>query len=175
MKAIFLDIDGVLNSGQWFRKVRSTSWKWRQMAGKYLSYSVDKKAIKLLNEIIEATDAKIVLSSSWRLGPPLVTLKVQFKEIGIDLYDKTPCWGELGITDWESYKDESGQEHLRVIPRGDIIAKYLEEHPEFTSYVILDDVDQFNEEQHNHLVFTDREVGLTKDDVINAITILNTI
>lgn len=173
MKAIFLDIDGVLNSTSWYRKVRSTSWEWHNMAGKYITYSIDQNAVRLLDYIITNTEAKIVLSSSWRLGPPLPVLKADFLKVNIDIYDKTPCWGKLGVMDWEPVVDEDGHPHLKQIPRGEIVNAYLAKHPEVTSYVILDDVDQFTEEQHKHLILTNEEVGLTKEDADKAIIILN--
>lgn len=153
--------------------MRSSSWEWHNMAGKYLSYSIDPETVKLLDHIIINTGAKVVLSSSWRLGPPLNILKSDFLKVNIDIYDKTPCWGKLGVMDWEPVVDEDGHPHLKQIPRGEIINAYLAEHPEVTSYVILDDIDQFTEEQHKHLVLTNEEVGLTKDNVQTAIKILN--
>jgi hypothetical protein len=75
--------------------------------------------------------------------------------------------------DWEPVVDEDGHPHLKQIPRGEIVNAYLAKHPEVTSYVILDDVDQFTEEQHKHLVLTNEEVGLTKEDADKAIRILN--
>lgn len=153
--------------------MRSSSWEWHNMAGKYLSYSIDPETVKLLDHIIINTGAKVVLSSSWRLGPPLNILKSDFLKVNIDIYDKTPCWGKLGIMDWEPVVDEDGHPHLKQIPRGEIINAYLAEHPEVTSYVILDDIDQFTEEQHKHLVLTNEEVGLTEENTQTAIKILN--
>ena len=47
MKIIFLDIDGVISTEK-------------------SHYALDKDACNLLGKIIDATDAKIVISSSWR-------------------------------------------------------------------------------------------------------------
>ena len=55
MKVIFLDIDGVLNSLDCKEKIEG-----------YLF--VEDKKIALLKELIDATGAKIVLSSTWRRG-----------------------------------------------------------------------------------------------------------
>lgn len=53
MKVIFLDIDGVLNS------VKSKS--------RYDGYiGIDNSKVKLLKEIIKETNAKIVLTSTWK-------------------------------------------------------------------------------------------------------------
>lgn len=47
MKIIFLDIDGVISTEK-------------------SHYTLDKDACDLLGKIIDATDANIVISSSWR-------------------------------------------------------------------------------------------------------------
>lgn len=55
MRIIFLDIDGVLNCSE--SKSRCGSF-----------IGIDNKKVKLLSQIIYETGAKIVLSSSWRIG-----------------------------------------------------------------------------------------------------------
>ena len=55
-KIIFLDIDGVLNSGPWIQKNSHLE----------LDQLIDPDAVKILNQIIHATNAKIVISSTWR-------------------------------------------------------------------------------------------------------------
>ncbi len=59
MKILFLDIDGVLNSDRWFTE---------QQDGTFMPHEdkMDPKAVAVLNEIIEKSGAKIVISSSWR-------------------------------------------------------------------------------------------------------------
>lgn len=173
MKVIFLDIDGVMNSKTWYTKMRAKNWEWYHMAGKYLAYSINPRAVVLLNSIVEQTGAKIVLSSSWRLGPPLCSLQEDFKKLNIDIFDKTPCWGEYGVTDWKKEIDENGISKIKIIPRGEIIDKYLSEHPEVENYVILDDIDEFTKEQYSHFVQIKMEHGLTKRHVTKAIKILN--
>src|SRR5689334_941114 len=56
MKVIFLDIDGVIALGN--HKLKATKW------GNV--YKFDKKAVLVLNEILEQTNAEIVLSSDWK-------------------------------------------------------------------------------------------------------------
>lgn len=58
MKVIFLDIDGVLNSNDWYVKTRGV--------GGYNGGDVDPECIELINDLIDATGAKIIMSSSWR-------------------------------------------------------------------------------------------------------------
>ena len=54
MKVIFLDFDGVLNSEKYIRT-----------CGHY-GVIIDPSRMVMLKEIIDKTDAKIVLSTSWR-------------------------------------------------------------------------------------------------------------
>ena len=60
MKVIFLDVDGVLNSVEDCRK---SHWTMRAPSG---VFGISKTRIKLLKKIVNATDAKIVLVSSWK-------------------------------------------------------------------------------------------------------------
>lgn len=55
-KFVFLDVDGVLNNQETFRKVQRHS----DMLDPYL--------VLLANRIVERTGAEVVLSSSWRHG-----------------------------------------------------------------------------------------------------------
>ena len=57
MKVIFLDIDGVLNTEDTFRK----------MIDGFLDIEIDEFRVEYLKKIVDATDAKIVLSSSWKI------------------------------------------------------------------------------------------------------------
>ena len=173
MKVIFLDIDGVMNSANFYRRKCSKSWEWTNMFGKYISYSVDPDAVILLNRLIKETGAVVVLSSTWRNGPQFPALKEDFRKIGIDIFDRCPCWGLKGVTDWIRVEDDNGHSYTTQIPRGEIVDAWLKEHPEVEGYVILDDSDVFTDEHRNHLVITDDEVGITEKDVLKAIDILN--
>lgn len=63
MKVIFLDIDGVLNTKETFFKRKE-----KYIKTKIWDYRIDLFRIEYLKEIIEKTDAKIVLTSTWRKG-----------------------------------------------------------------------------------------------------------
>ena len=63
MKVIFLDIDGVLNTSQTFIEIDNEFIK----TGKR-RIEIDLDRVELLKEIVDATGAVIVLSSSWRLS-----------------------------------------------------------------------------------------------------------
>ena len=59
MKVIFLDVDGVLNSDEYFDKIRNLDIQGIQR-------EIDIEKIKLLKKAIDETGAKVVLCSSWR-------------------------------------------------------------------------------------------------------------
>lgn len=60
MKVIFLDVDGVLNSDEYIKRTIKSN-----IQG--IEKHVDVEKIKLLRQAIDQTNAKVVLTSSWRL------------------------------------------------------------------------------------------------------------
>lgn len=146
MKIIFLDIDGVLNGG----KVDGYS---RELLGDIF--------FQRLKRLVDFTGAKVVLSSSWRIGYdpenhiPSKTLRDKLRNIGVELYGMTP---------------ESRWFKGKV--RGDEIREWLHAHPEVDSFVILDDDCDMKEYTATNLVKTDTEIGLQDADVDKAIEIL---
>lgn len=151
MKVIFLDVDGVMNSihNEW----------------------LDLKCVDNLNLIVEATGAKVVISSSWRDGwykeeemkymvsPEMAALENAMNERGMEIYDKTrPQF--TGVMDF----------------RGNQIKDYLKEYKdEVEAFVIIDDLffPDFGPLK-DWLVLTDYdEGGLTVEKAQEAIYILN--
>lgn len=66
MKLIFLDVDGVLNSHR--NILAFGGWPWPNIEeGSNAEKNLDPIAIGMLRAICEKTEAKIVLSSTWRL------------------------------------------------------------------------------------------------------------
>ena len=106
MKVIFLDHDGVI--------CLSTEWggrfKKQQKAGRKLSQSIEslpvesrfdnfnKKAINILNEILEETGAEIVVSSDWKRWATVEELGEYYEQQGI-----------TGETDCRFVHDESSE------------------------------------------------------------------
>src|SRR6266566_7995933 len=111
MKALFLDVDGVLNSRAWMIRC----------AGVNL-LGVDPEAVARVQEIVDRTGAKVVLSSTWRLINTLVSLLLHSK---VPVFDRTPnLVRQAGNPDF---------------PRSDEIEAWLAAHPEVTAWAILDD------------------------------------
>ena len=152
MKVIFLDFDGVIVTAQ--------TLKDRSKLEKLGNF----KCIKNLNKIIRATNAKIVISSSWRFSG-LNELKLILKYWG--------CEGEvIGMTPDLSYKDEN--DHWWGVLRGYEIQKWLDDNQNLNieSFVILDDHADMDHLSTNYIQ-TDFAVGITDIDVVNAIKLLN--
>ncbi len=156
MKIVFLDIDGVLNTPAS-----------RTRCGKYIGIDHDK--LLRLKKIIDETDAKIVLVSTWKEGwereksrKPFQDglanyLDMKFKMFGMTVYDKTSDCAE-GI----------------YLSRGEGILEYLQRQ-NAKSFVILDDM-QFDYDGcglTDAFVKTKSALGLTDKDVQKAVEILN--
>ena len=140
IKVLFLDMDGVLNSKQ-------------------DEYDVDlrtSKHLELLQKIILTTDAKIVLSSSWRKDIPLLqeVLIPKLKEYNLKLLDRTP--------------------YMYNLPRGDEIREWIRTTKYgISQFAILDDNDDMMDLSTN-LIQTNTNIGLQEEDSIKCINLLNT-
>ena len=149
MKVIFLDVDGVLNN----RHTRTRTGEGWCFVANFLVARVRK--------IVDATGALIVLSSTrrdeWnvedesRNGSDFNELRAKFREFGMDFYDRTGAWQMRG--------------------RGWEIMDWLERHEAIESFVILDDWNDM-EPVRDHLILTNPSLGLTEEQVQEAIEIL---
>jgi hypothetical protein len=67
VRALFLDMDGVLNSSEFFDRIRPTRGRAPSpQTNEYWITMVDPLAVMRLNRILEGSGAKVVISSSWR-------------------------------------------------------------------------------------------------------------
>lgn len=165
MKVIFLDVDGVLNS---FPTINEDN-------------SLEGDLIIRLEKIVKATNAKIILSSSWRLS----TIALR------ELMD-TLLWYDLSISgctqDGVSMKYFENTPFENVVPtkrytnsknytydRGAEIAKWLLEHDSAVEkFIIIDDEDiDIKNWFSAEVVKTNFSTGLTKEDAAKAIKLLS--
>ena len=125
MKVIFLDIDGVLNSDEYIDKIKKLNVN-------TIKRKVSVNKISLLKKAVDATGARVVLTSSWRYRRDGTLLKGLLLKYGI-CADSTP------------FMDNK---------RGLEIKKYLLDNPDVEDFVILDDevFDSFDEELIKHLI-----------------------
>jgi hypothetical protein len=149
MKVIFLDNDGVIclfhNWGG-----RTKKWSKYKSANPETSNDLadapveirfdnfDKKAIEILNEILEETGAEIVVSSDWKLHATLEELGDYYEAQGIIKRPIaiTPNMHEFNAADNDLYVWKSWSERKRIVE----IKKYLKLHPEITHWVAVDDL-----------------------------------
>lgn len=157
MKVIFLDFDGVLNSALYARteeyQKHAGGASWHSVDSlKWWSYGLDSVAVERLNSLVERTGAKVVISSSWRLGATQEWLVQILTSRGFtgEVVGVTPAYG--------------GDE-----PRHKEIEGWIETHrPE--GYVVIDD--DADAEIAGRFVYTSSHCGLTDDDVDEAVRIL---
>ncbi len=149
---IFLDFDGVLNTEQYQARLAVDGKPVKDAWGSLF----DPRAVGNLHKIVAATDARIVISSSWRYIHRLGSLRMMWsvRELPDEIYDV--------VLAGASY-----------ISRGEDIDCYLKTHPT-ENYVIIDDLDDFTESHRSHLVETNPIIGITEKDTIKAIRILTT-
>jgi len=128
--------------------------------------TADLPCVAALNRITDATGASIVVSSSWRIGTPVIELRELLSRWGVTgkVIDRTPII-------------ETKRGHIFVgVTRGKEICKWLEKYQqirgEVESFVILDDDSDMDELCDRH-VKTTFEAGLTEADANKAIAILN--
>jgi hypothetical protein len=155
MKIIFLDFDGVLNSEAFCRA----------NGNRFLPETLDVAAVARVNTLIARTGAKVVVSSTWRLGYSLDQLRGILARHGFS--------GEvLGVTPVIQDLDEDGIFVTRKAPRGLEIQRWIDDQPEPPeAFVILDD-DADMEHLAGRLVRTLFDTGLGDEHVEAAVELL---
>jgi hypothetical protein len=150
MKVIFLDNDGVIclshnwggRSKKWakYRSANPETSKQLNVAPVNVRFDdFDKKAIKILNEILEETGAEIVVSSDWRYHATLEELGDYYLSQGI-LKKPIGVTKRLGECDqpenfiWSRQWDLEQSRSLEIL-------QYLRDNPEVTEWVAVDDLD----------------------------------
>lgn len=147
MKAIFLDIDGVLNSDEHTAFIKS-----------FISYDdtmiepFDDECLHNLKYIVDETDAKIIITSIWRLFPDyLYILMNKLEEYGLDK-------NVISLTISNKYKDKLQEIAVKLKKLG------------ITEYVVLDNDKTLNLDRH---IITNNVTGLTEIDAKQAVKILS--
>ncbi len=164
-KIIFLDVDGVLTHEYYLNGVEE---------------DLDETKIKILKQIIDQTNAKIVLSSTWRKYSkisikskrnPYQVLEELLKRQGLEIYDKTPILHQIKKINNKQINGIIKLEHKRA----EEILTWLDNHnPE--SFVILDDNEHdFKKyDLESHLIKTSYyDGGLKEEHIPQIIEILN--
>lgn len=149
MKVIFLDFDGVLNSERYVKN-----------SGQF-GVIIDPDRMILLRQIVDATGAKIVLSTSWREhwdkaseGCDQIGLQINatFGEYELNIFDKTP---EINLR------------------REQQIECWLAEQPDVDNFVVLDDEFLSSPFLTGHFIKTANfRDGIDEENVADTIKVL---
>lgn len=146
MKAIFLDIDGVLNSDEHTAFIKSFVTYNNNMIEPF-----DDECLYNLKYIVDETDAKIIITSIWRLFPEYLNLLMnKLEEYGLDK-------NVISLTISNKYKDKLQEIAVKLKKLG------------ITEYVVLDNDNTLNLDRH---VITNNATGLTEIDAKQAVKIL---
>lgn len=147
MKAIFLDIDGVLNSNEHTAFIKSFI-----TYGDNMIEPFDDECLYNLKYIVDETDAKIIITSIWRLFPDyLYILMNKLEEYGLNK-------NVISLTISNKYKDKLQEIAVKLKKLG------------ITEYVVLDNDKTLNLERH---IITNNATGLTEIDAKQAVKILS--
>ena len=176
MKVIFLDIDGVLQAYSAQERfnhdlkqmakdltekyhIDYNMYNWYDVGACY--YDWDPDAVNRIKEIINKTGAKIVISSDWRTVADLADPDNKYPNKMRDflkLWDMEQYWvgetdffykeNKLKMKDAESYITQKYGTDGYFFERTVEIQYYLDQHPEITNYVIIDDRKFYNEKHY---------------------------
>ena len=150
---IFLDNDSVicLSSNWGSRHKKQDKWGGKKLSMDITSIPVecrfdnfDKKAVKVLNQILETTGAEIVVSSDWRLHATVEELGEYYtsqgiikKPIGFTEVFHHKNWLEEGRVpsdfEWNRTDGREQERHFEI-------KEWLKNHPEVTHWVAVDDL-----------------------------------
>ena len=150
-KIIFLDFDGVLNTEYYQGLLQYQGKPWQDEYGAFF----DPKAVKHLKRIIDATDADIVVESSWKyLGLDAMKELWEVRNLPGTIIDITPSLlGKNKGVEIASWLSKYAKQDIR--------------------YVIIDDEYVILDSQLPHFILTNPYEGITEEQANRAISMLN--
>jgi len=143
MRIIFLDIDGVLNCQLHYEKKQGTT---------FIEHHICKERVGWLNELCSELGAKVVVTSTWRLGRTLNEMQDVLKEAGgsFEVISVTP--------NLRADHSVRGNEILKWIKDNEeLVGPYYD----YFNFVIIDDDSDMLLSQKNNFFQTDTYSGLT--------------
>ena len=143
MKIIFLDIDGVLNSIDSMLSLHGCN-----------ESKLDHVSVMLLKRLCEQTDAKIVISSTWR--------RSRATKDFIEMFAKHHNWFDAPVI---------SRTPVLNTERGHEIQEWLDSHPEVPNFVILDDDSDMLDSQLDNFVHVSNVNGFRSKHFCKALRI----
>lgn len=167
-KIIFLDFDGVMNTEFYQKVLNQQCENWQDEYGALF----DPNAVKQLKRIIDATDADIVVESSWKyLGLDAMKELWKVRNLPGRIIDITPSTTSdeyLLNVDLDDFSNK--MHHCKGLE----ISSWLSEKGlSNTRYVIIDDEYVVLESQLSNFILTNPYEGITEEQANKAISILN--
>ena len=173
-RTVFLDIDGVIQPRSQKRFDHDNEYLKKYLYEKYdderylemmhydagaVYYDWRPSSVGFLRELLDTTYSHIVLSSDWRSGHSFEELKAFFKMYDLDDYliDRTP----FDNTYKKFYTHESS------------IKEYLSLHPEIKKYIVLDDINLYEDFGENFRLVNNMYNSLGLSDYEYARFVLN--
>ncbi len=166
MKVIFLDHDGVIClATEWGGRHKKQREHGRKLSQSIESLPVDarfdnfnKKAVAILNEILERTNAEIVVSSDWKRWASVEEMGEYYEQQGII---KKPIAFTKNINDCEvptdfqfsSKFDLEQERHFEIL-------QFLNDNPQITHWVAVDDLNMGKVQKHETWGDMDLDWGL---------------
>jgi hypothetical protein len=162
MKIIFLDFDGVLNSSRSAAALGGYGSLYRANINGLSkdTLKLDPISVILLRRIVETTGAKIVISSSWRIGTKIEDFH--------DVFD---------VYDWNTREIIIDKTKVSGKIRGDEVELWLIDHIHLgiEKFAIIDDESDFKPAQKPFLVQTQSSLGLSHISYNKCLEILGAI
>jgi len=167
MKVIFLDHDGVIClATEWGGRFKKQTEVGRKLSQSVTSLPTDarfdnfnKKAIVILNEILEETNAEIVVSSDWKRWASVEEMGEYYESQGIK---KKPIaftknLGECDVPENFVWSRKWDLEQTRSLE----INQYLRDNPSITHWVAVDDLNMGIPQTHESWGEMEMDWGLT--------------
>lgn len=166
---LFLDIDGVLNTIRYSNYLIDHDEDEVDEDGALF----DPEAVNNFACIIKKVpDLKIIISSTWRLkGWEWMNRLWLKRQLPGTIYSFTPVLEVVCFVDKINRKDTSSvyPYGTRALEVNEWLRLYAGQNSLSYKYVILDDFNDFLVMQQEHVVITDSNLGITKEDVVVAL------
>lgn len=162
MKAIFLDIDGVLNTEKFcrknYRKFKKTGLK---------EPDINEEYVQNLSRIVDETDSYVILSNTWKSYFKHLDGELVPEGFNIDAYKLYELFLKYDIPLADKTKE------FELKNKEVEINTYLENNPQITNYLIINSEDlDLSYKNKRHTLVTNNN-GLNEKDIDKAIEILN--
>ena len=153
-KILFLDFDGVMATDRYQTQLMVSNSPLRDSYGAMF----DPACVECLKQIVNCTNAAIVVTSTWKMTMGLEGIQ--------QLWDERDLPGNvIGVTP-----------EIAPIYRGEEIEAWLAEYSTDCRYAIIDDapfLDFFNEKQQQFLFKVDEQTGLDERTLLKVVKYLN--